>query len=161
MIRRSLTQAAGRREGLSKKLKLQTMFIARQSNHIQEDLKRGWSSWNFGLEGFEGTEQELKQYLNSATDEQPVYISALEIYASAVKKHQYGELYPNYWVVKDKAFNSSLAVNIIPAKTKEEAIQFIKANGSWFCGGDGDPVDTSAAKLVWSDGDIHILEIED
>lgn len=35
------------------------MFVARQSNHIQEDIARNWSSWNFGQEGFSGSMNEL------------------------------------------------------------------------------------------------------
>ena len=31
------------------------MFIARKSENIQEDIKRNWSSWNFGQLGFDGT----------------------------------------------------------------------------------------------------------
>lgn len=44
------------------------MFIARQSSHIQEDIARNWSSWNFGNDGFEGTEEELNEAIEEAKD---------------------------------------------------------------------------------------------
>jgi len=36
-------------------------FVARYATHIENDLKRGWSSWTFGNYGFHGTKEELKK----------------------------------------------------------------------------------------------------
>ena len=137
------------------------MFVARKSNNIESDMKRQWSSWNFGADGFTGTREELDAYLATATDENPVCISEFEIYAGQLRNFKFGELYANYWVVIDDRF-TGLATNSLQCKTLDKAIAFMEENGSWFCGGDGcTHVDTTEAKLVWSKGDLHILEIED
>lgn len=135
------------------------MFVARQSNHINEDLKRQWSSWNFGQDGFEGTFDELQAYLASADDSFPAQVSMFEIYPGQQSQFEFGELYPNYWVVKDTRFQG-VAVNALPFSNLQDCINFMNTNPS-FCGGDGDKVDTSSARLVWSSDDLHILEIED
>ena len=44
------------------------IYLARKSNHIEEDMKRNWSSWNFGSEGFEGTKQELDNAIQEAIE---------------------------------------------------------------------------------------------
>lgn len=133
------------------------MFVARQSNHIESDIVRNWSSWNFGQDGFNGTEDEFKAFLASATDGEPIELSMFELRPDEIRRSRFGELAPNYWVLVDD--RGGLSCNIIPANTVEQAIEFICTNGAGFCGGDGNFVDCSEAGVVWSDGDIHILEI--
>ena len=133
------------------------MFVVRQSSHIFQDLTRQWSSWNFGQDGFFGTYDELQEYLNSADYENPVYISGFELYEND-RTLQYGELCPGYWVVIDQDYSNSLACNVIKADTLEQAIELV-STGQIIPGGDGDRVDTADAVVVWSMGDIHILEI--
>lgn len=133
------------------------MFVARQSNHIESDIVRNWSSWNFGQDGFNGTEDEFKAFLASATDDEPIELSMFELRPDEIRRSRFGELAQNYWVLADD--RGGLSCNIIPAKTAEQAIDFMRINGAGFCGGDGNFVDCSDAKVIWSDHDIHILEI--
>ena len=136
------------------------MFVARKSNHIQEDIKRNWSSWNFGQEGFTGTEDELNQYLAKATDERSVWISGFDIYPDQLKEFTFGELYPNYWVAIDYVnANNGLSCICLNAETAEEAIKEAENRSDYF--GDGYSFDATKAKLVYSNNDIHVFEIED
>lgn len=133
------------------------MYISRKSNHIQEDIKRNWSSWNFGQEGFEGTKEELDEYLSKATEERPIWISGFDIYPSQINEFEFGELYPNYWVAIDNINTSGgLSCIILEAETIEEAIEEAK-KVHYF--GDGDSFDASNATLVYSSEDIHIFQM--
>lgn len=136
------------------------MFIARKSNHIQEDIKRNWSSWNFGQEGFVGTYNELQDFLNSATDSKSVWISGFDIYADQVSEFNFGELYPGYWVAIDNV-NASEGLSCIDlnSKTLEDAIKEAESRTDYF--GDGQSFNANEAKLVYSNNDIHVFEIED
>ena len=134
------------------------MYVARKSGHIQEDIKRNWSSWNFGEEGFEGTRSELNEYLASATDESPIWISGFEIYPNQVKSFKFGELYSNYWVAID-TFNAKNGLSAIELNSSsiEEAIEEANNRSDYF--GDGISFDANEAKLVYSNNDIHIFEL--
>ena len=135
------------------------MYIARQSQNIESDIQRNWSSWNFGEDGFEGTFDELQQYLLSSTDDMPAEISMIEIYPRDIKRFQFGELYDNYWVVIDN-INASGGLSCInlEACNLEDAIEEAKM-ATYCC--DGDCFDASEAILVYSSDDIHIFQIED
>lgn len=135
------------------------MFVARKSNHIQEDIKRNWSSWNFGQEGFNGTEEELNIYLESSTDERPVWVSGFDIYPSQIKEFSFGELYPNYWVAIDSinALNG-LSCVILDSETLQDAIE--ESKKEYLYSGDGDSFDATKAILVYSNNDIHIFNIK-
>ena len=137
------------------------MFIARQSNHIQEDIKRNWSSFNYGLDGFEGTEEELEAEIERVeNNESNLYISGLEIWHEDISNHRIEELYSNYWVVVDER-NHGLSSISLESDTLEEAIQELSENEIDL--GSEEMNDCRLAKVVWSDSDnfIHILEIED
>jgi hypothetical protein len=136
------------------------MFVSRKSNHIQEDIKRNWSSWNFGQEGFIGTYNELQDLLRSATDSKSVWISGFDIYAEQVSEFNFGELYANYWVAIDNV-NAKYGLSAIELKSEslENAINEANSRTDYF--GDGISFDASEAKLVYSNEDIHIFEIED
>lgn len=142
------------------------MIIARYSAHIQSDIQRNWSSWNFGKDGFEGTREEFEAFIASATEEEPICISGFELYAYQVKRTKFGELTPNYWVAIDN--RGGLSCDIIEgAETLEEALQMIEANPGLANGsGDGSFIDCSEAKVLYSEFDegefgLHILEVQD
>lgn len=136
------------------------MFVARKSNHIQEDIKRNWSSWNFGQEGFSGTEQELNEYLSKSTDESPVWISGFDIYPSQISEFQFSELYPNYWVAVDNV-NSKGGLSCISLKADTLEVAILEAEKRTDYFGDGYSFDASEARLVYTNSDIHIFEIEE
>ncbi len=134
-------------------------YVARQSENIESDIKRNWSSWNFGAEGFKGTYDELLTYLSKATEENPIWISGFDIYPDQVNDFQFGELYENYWVAIDNinAKNGLSAISL-KAENLESAISEANNRSDYF--GDGISFDASKAKLVYSNNDnIHIFEI--
>lgn len=134
------------------------MFIARKSDHIQDDIKRNWSSWNFGQDGFKGTREELDAYLAECTDSSAVFVSGFEIYADAVKGFEFGELYENYWVAIDRV-NAPLGLSAIEldADNLQDAIKEATKRGDFF--GQGICFDARKAKLVYSDDGIHVFEL--
>jgi len=136
------------------------MFVLRQSEYIEEEKKRNWSSFNFGQDGFEGTEEELEEHLEwvDSEDNNSTMISCLEIFNS--DECEFGELYDNYWVVKD---GWGLSAAELEAETLDEAIEYVKREKEADCYGDGVKFDANKAKHVWSneDNDLHIFEIED
>jgi hypothetical protein len=134
------------------------MFIARKSNHIQADIKRNWSSWNFGEGGFRGTREDLDNYLAECTDSSAVFISGFEIYADAVKGFEFGELYENYWVAIDRV-NAPVGLSAVEldADNLQDAIKEATSRTDYF--GQGICFDARNAKLVHSDEDIHVFEI--
>lgn len=137
------------------------MFIARKSNHIEADMKRNWSSWNFGEDGFKGTKSELNEYLQTATDNSAVFISGFEIYPDFIKDFQFGELYENYWVAIDNVnANGGLSCIFLDAENIEDAIIEAESENATYWG-EGNKFDASDAKLVYSNDDIHIFETED
>ena len=134
------------------------MYVARKSNHIADDIKRNWSSWNFGKAGFEGTKNDLDNYLSEATDENAVFISGFDIYPDDVKNFAFGELYPNYWVAIDNVNTpNGLSCIELTASNLNDAIA--EAEGRTDYWGDGESFDANDAKLVYSNNDIHIFEI--
>jgi hypothetical protein len=138
--------------------KTKKMFIARKSNHIQEDIKRNWSSWNFGQDGFRGTYDELQAELATVTDSSCIFISGFEIYADSVKSFEFGELYPGYWVAIDRT-NAPYGISGIElgADTLQEAIVEATNRTDYF--GQGICFDARKANLMHSDDDIHIFEL--
>lgn len=134
------------------------MFIARKSDHIQEDIKRNWSSWNFGQDGFKGTREDLDNYLTECTDSSAVFISGFEIYADAIKTFEFGELYPGYWVAIDRV-NAPVGLSAVEldADNLQDAIKEATSRNDYF--GQGICFDARKAKLVHSDDDIHIFHI--
>lgn len=134
------------------------MFVARKSDNIHSDITRNWSSWNFGAEGFEGTKSELNEYLNSSTDENPVWVSGFEIFPASVKEFSFGELYTGYWVAIDNVNTpNGLSCIELEANTIEEAITEASERSDYW--GDGQSFDARQAKLVYSNDDIHVFEI--
>jgi hypothetical protein len=133
-------------------------YVARQSQNIQEDIKRNWSSWNFGEDGFKGSYDELEDYLSKATDENPVFISGFDIYPDQINGFEFGELYENYWVAIDNVnCAGGLSAISLQSKNLENAIEEANKRTDYF--GDGISFDATQAKLVYSNKDIHIFEI--
>ncbi len=139
---------------------MKTKYVARMSDNIQSDIERGWSSWNFGQEGFEGTQEELNELLNTITDENPVLISGFEIWPHDKNSFEFGELYTNYWVAIDRVnARGGLSCIDLEAETLEDAIKEAESRTDYW--GEGQSFDANEAKLVYSNNDIHIFEIED
>lgn len=136
------------------------MFIVRQSNHIQEDIKRNWSSWNFGQEGLECSEEELQNAISECLENGiPLCVSGFELYGSDLENANIQELYPNYWVLVDETKGSGLSCNILNASSVEEAIQLINSKDFRIEMGEGDMICCENAKVIYSNNDIHILEL--
>lgn len=134
------------------------MFIARQSDHIEADIKRNWSSWNFGEEGFEGTREELDEELEKVSDENSFLVSGFEVWPHNKDEFEFGELYENYWVAIDRInAREGLSGIELDAETLEDAIE--EANSRTDYWGDGQSFNAQEAKLVYSNDDIHIFEV--
>ena len=134
------------------------MFIARQSDHIKADIKRNWSSWNFGEEGFEGTEEELEAELEKVSETNSFWISGLEVWPHNKDEFEFGELYENYWVSIDRInAREGLSGIELDAETLEDAIEEAESRSDYW--GDGQSFDAREAKLVYSNDDIHIFEL--
>ena len=136
------------------------MYVARKSNHIQEDIKRNWSSWNFGQEGFEGTRRELEELLDTISDDNCVWISGFEIWADDKASFEFKELYDNYWVAVDNV-NAVDGLSCISLESDDLESAKKESNSRTDYFGDGDSFDADEATLVYSNNDIHIFEIED
>ena len=136
------------------------MFIARYSENIQEDIKRNWSSWTFGQYGFEGTEAELKEAMQSAIENETSFdISGFELWDDDIRNADVRELYPGYWVLVDNVNTpGGLSCLNLNATNMEDAISEAK---TLIYSGDVQSFDANDAKLVYSENDIHIFEIED
>lgn len=134
-------------------------YLARYSKHINDDLTRGWSSWNFGQDGLSCTREELDyaicQVMNGELE--CIYCSGFDLYAEDLKTTEFGELYENYWVVKDKNFTGSLAGIVLQSTDLKSAI--IEAENAIYSS-DGVSI-TEEYKLVYSiNNEIHIFELQ-
>jgi hypothetical protein len=102
-------------------------FIARKSSHIQEDIKRNWSSWNFGEGGFEGTYSELQNKIKEALEsESSLFISGFELWDNDIKKADIRELYTNYWVLVDNT--NGYGNGIFGTELKAESLRMQSRN---------------------------------
>lgn len=151
------------------------MFIARKASHIEDDLKRNWSSWSFGAYGFEGDRDQLVAAIEECRDS-AFPISGFEVWIDEdasiqvdgdevrVAGHKLRQLYPNYWVSVDEVnARGGLSCIYLDAETLEDAIEEAKDG---FFAGDGEVFKASEAILRHTieqeDGaHIHILEILD
>jgi len=136
-------------------------FIARYSNHIQDDIKRGWSSWNFGQDGLEASEEQIEAWKQEAIDNnEPFYISGFELWGDDIENADIRELYPGYWVLVDNENGIGEGIFGAPlsAETIENAIEEAKkADYS----GEGVKFNPSDYELVYSINDeIHIFKLK-
>jgi hypothetical protein len=128
-------------------------FYIRQSQHIQDDIKRGWSSWNFGQDGIAASEEEFEKALETCIEQQmPLPISGFEIWPDEFETSAFGQLYPGYWVLIDQ--NQGLCCSSFEAENEQDAISKINANLIDFAAGESLPTE---AKLVASVGDLHLF----
>jgi hypothetical protein len=61
---------------------MSSKFKARYSKHIESDLKRGWSSYNYGQDGLNCTKEELDGYIEQVYNGEidGIYCSGLFLY---------------------------------------------------------------------------------
>lgn len=98
-------------------------YFVRFTNHIEQDIQRNWSSWNYGQRGFEGTYAELREAIAKAIDEDCAFeISGLELWGRDATRQAYGELYPNYWVAIDNREGAGISTVMLDAEDLEGAI---------------------------------------
>ncbi len=140
-------------------------YYVRWSEHIEDDLKRGWSSWNFGEEGFEGTREDLDKYLEEITDDKPFFISGFEVWPHNVDEFEFGELYPGYWVAIDNEnAPGGLSAHYLPSDLKDlkGALKEIETHKGHYDGtGDGEYFYASDASVIYSDENgMNILEVK-
>ena len=134
-------------------------YIVRQTNHIESDIERNWSSWNFGQDGIECTEEELNAGITECLEnEQPLSISGFELWNDELRNADIRELYEGYWVLVDTR-QSGLSACELDSDNLEGAINEVSTTDIDF--GSEEMFDCSNAKVVWSneDNDLHILEI--
>ena len=140
---------------------MKTKYVARKSDNIQSDIERGWSSWNFGQEGLSATEEQIDTWKEEAIEnDQPFCISGFELWGDDITNADIRELYDGYWVLVDNG-NAANGISGIEldAESIEEAIEEANNRTDYF--GEGVCFDAQDAKLVYSNDDIHIFEIED
>jgi len=154
-------------------------YYLRFSEHIQEDLKRGWSSWNYGADGVWMTEEELEALYESSLkicesegsemEEIALYISEFELtHEKFVNLYKRDLIRPLYWqgergyfVVVDENYANSLAAVELEVASLEEAIETVEKEGNcllFTCSETRLPTD---AKLVWSKEGCHIFVEEE
>jgi len=134
-------------------------LVARYSEHIKEDLTRNWSSWNFGQEGLNCTKEELQNAINDCLEnESPLYISGMELWNNELRNADIRELYPNYWVLVDN-FNTADGLSCLELESDNLQDAIIESENLHYSG-DGQSFNAKNATLLYSNDNIHILEIK-
>lgn len=144
------------------------MYIVRQSKHIESDLVRNWSSWNYGEEGLNCTEDELEAAVEEILEDESksLFISGFELGGDNLRRvwenDEIRELYPNYWVLYDTE-TSGLCCNYLESDNLLKAIKEVNDEEFDLDMETKDSIDCSDAKVVWScpDNFWHILYIDD
>lgn len=161
-------------------------YYVRYSDYIEEDLKRGWSSWSFGGDGFDGTFDDLLEYINDSRNGE-IEISGFNIWIDenpkiqtyrnemiSVSGYEFRELYDDYWVAIDNVnaeggisahYVSDYTINKNNIITLDDLIQYIRKNKLNYDGtGDGDVLYTDHASVIyqqsvsWNDAELNIIE---
>ena len=137
-------------------------YIARYSDHIQDDINRKWSSWNFGQQGFEGTEDQLESDKKHALDtDSPFYISGFDLWGKDIKNADIRELYPNYWVLVDNVNGHGEGIFGRPLESDNLKDAIKEAKDADYSG-EGYKFNPENWKLVKSiNNSIHIFQMED
>jgi len=135
-------------------------YLVRQSNHINYDLKRNWSSWNYGQEGLNISLNELESHIENMNDEDVIYISGFELTKEECDNSLFGELYENYTVLIDSE-TIGLSVNYLKADSLENAIKEINNKSFVMNLETKDSEDCTIAKVVWSckNNETHIIQL--
>lgn len=151
-------------------------YYVRFSDHIEEDMKRGWSSWNFGQDGFEGEKEELIDVINNYKESEGEFqISGFNVWIDEstdvssdyesvyVGDYTLSQLYPNYWVAVDNVnAENGLSAHVLPDNlfSIEDILKEIKDNNGKYDGtGDGESFSASDATVIYSKDNMHIIEV--
>ena len=127
------------------------MFIVRKSEHINEDIKRNWSSRNYGQEGLNCTKDELNNEIERClNNDEPLFVSGFELWGQELKNADIRELYENYWVLVDNNRGFGLSCNVLQADNLLNAISEINNENFDLELGEGQTIDCSNAKVVYS-----------
>ena len=150
------------------------MYLVRFSEYIESDIERGWSSWNFGAQGFEGDFDELVEFLEERRGED-IMISGLNDWVEEDAEVEFDwedgkrvvyfadceirELYNNYWVVVDRVNldYGEISCLFLDADSDEEAINEGKKlqKTAW---GDGESFNPSDCELIFSEDGVNIFK---
>jgi hypothetical protein len=162
-------------------------YYVRYSNNIKDDLKRGWSSWNFGQDGFHGKADDLIDkfehikengggefsisgfnfWIDDSSSINSYWIgegkdSYKEIKINASEVGVIRELKSNYWVLVDNVnAKGGISAHVLPNNLKDlrSAVGHINKNKSKFDGtGDGESFDPHDSRVIYSNGSMHIIE---
>lgn len=146
------------------------MYIVRQSNHIESDIKRNWSSWNYGEDGLNCTEEHLTKWVEEILEDESeskcLDISGFELCGDNLRRvwenDEIRELYPNYWVLIDTE-TCGLSCNYLNADNLLKAIKEVNEDSFDLDMSTKDSIDCSEAEVVWScpENLWHILYIDD
>lgn len=148
----------------------QTLFVGRISKHINEDIKRGWSSWDFGNGGV--SREKIDAFLEDENAD-TINISGWEYNQEQLQRAldcgDIDELYSGYWVARDNQNGFGLACCKIYADTVEQALEIIQAP-DYYSGMDlmgGDFVDSDNATVIWSQDlglgngmQLHLIQLD-
>lgn len=161
-------------------------YYIRYATHIKTDMERNWSSWNFGGGGFEGSYDELVEYIEDAkNNNSKIEISYFELWLDEKTTIKYdgnfirignskiGELYPNYWTVVDTTKGYGIAGHKIDLDkynlhTLADIVNLMETNKDakieYDGSGDGNFFDAENAKLLYSNEEegefsYHIIEV--
>ena len=103
-------------------------FFARFTNHIDDDLARNWSSFNYGQEGFAGDREALVNAIESAIESDSAFwISGFSLEGrelrDALRYDRIRELSPNYWVLVDDREGTGISTIWLNANNLQGAIE--------------------------------------
>lgn len=151
-------------------------YHVRYSDNIEADLKRGWSSWNFGQLGFKGARSDLIEAIERVKQGGggEFDISGFSIWVDENSKidkdlgvvylddYEFRELDPGYWVAVDN-INAAGGVSShrLPGDLGSvgDAVSYIQKNKALIDGtGSGESFDPTDSRVIYSDGDMHIIE---
>lgn len=130
-------------------------YIARVTAHINEDLARNWSAWNFGEGGIKATADKMESMVEAALESDDVLeISYMPLMGSGLRRAwqngEIRELYSGYWVLEDteNGWCGGIACNILPVSSEAEAIAYVNAPDFRMEMGAGDFVDCTEGQIV-------------
>ncbi|MBX3044851.1 MAG: hypothetical protein KIT33_15675 [Candidatus Kapabacteria bacterium] len=134
-------------------------LLARKSGHIQNDLARNWSSWNFGQEGLFCTADELEAGIqNCLENDMPLYISGMELWGDELRSADIRELYEGYYVLVDNV-NAGHGLSFVELSSDNLDDARVEIESAYFAG-DGVCFSADEVELIESVDDIHIFFVK-